>query len=53
MILWGIVTVCQGFVSNFAGLAATRWFLGLFEAGLFPGKFYESLALLQFTTDCF
>ncbi|KIW48136.1 uncharacterized protein PV06_00755 [Exophiala oligosperma] len=43
MILWGIVTVCQGFVSNFAGLAATRWFLGLFEAGLFPGcNFYLS-----------
>ncbi|KAK5168130.1 uncharacterized protein LTR77_006698 [Saxophila tyrrhenica] len=40
---WGIVTVCQGVVHNFAGLAACRWFLGMLEAGLFPGcQFYLS-----------
>lgn len=30
----------MGLVQNFAGLMATRWFLGLAEAGLFPGVSY-------------
>lgn len=30
----------QGFVQNFSGLLATRFFLGLFESGMFPGCFY-------------
>ncbi|KAK5689948.1 hypothetical protein LTR17_026097 [Elasticomyces elasticus] len=39
----GIVTMCQGFVHNFAGLAACRWFFVMLEAGLFPGcEFYLS-----------
>ncbi|RYP85422.1 hypothetical protein DL769_000975 [Monosporascus sp. CRB-8-3] len=29
-----------GFVQNYGGLLATRFFLGLFEAGMFPGCFY-------------
>ena len=37
MVLWGVTCVCQGLVTDFSGLAAVRWFLGLFEAGLFPG----------------
>lgn len=32
--------MCMGFVTNFGGLAAARWFLGVFEAGLFPGVNY-------------
>lgn len=31
---------CMGLVHNFAGLMAVRWFLGLSEAGLFPGVGY-------------
>lgn len=27
----------MGLVHNFSGLMAARWFLGLTEAGLFPG----------------
>lgn len=27
----------MGFVHNWSGLMAARWFLGLAEAGLFPG----------------
>lgn len=27
----------MGLVENFAGLLAARWFLGIAEAGLFPG----------------
>ncbi|GAB1316877.1 High-affinity nicotinic acid transporter [Madurella fahalii] len=37
---FGIVTLCQGFVQNYGGLLATRFFLGVFEAGIFPGSFY-------------
>ncbi|KAL3454640.1 major facilitator superfamily domain-containing protein [Aspergillus insuetus] len=40
MVLWGICMMCMGFVHNWAGLMAVRWFLGLTEAGLFPGVNY-------------
>jgi MFS family permease len=31
---------CMGVVKNYSGLMAVRWFLGLAEAGLFPGVGY-------------
>lgn len=34
---WGIVTTLQSQVTNFSGLIACRFFLGLLEGGLFPG----------------
>lgn len=37
MFMFGIVMVCQGFVSNWGGLMTTRFFLGVFESGMFPG----------------
>lgn len=37
---FGIVMLCQGFIRNYSGLIATRFFLGLCEAGIFPGSFY-------------
>jgi MFS family permease len=37
---FGIVMIGQGFVKSFGGLIATRFFLGFFEAGIFPGSFY-------------
>jgi MFS family permease len=37
---FGFVTMVQGFVSNYAGLLTTRFFLGVFETGMFPGAFY-------------
>ena len=40
MFMFGLVTVCQGLVQNFGGLLTTRFFLGLFETGMFPGSFY-------------
>lgn len=36
MFCFGLVMTLQGVVVNFAGLAATRFFLGLCEAGAFP-----------------
>ncbi|EPQ52842.1 MFS transporter [Gloeophyllum trabeum ATCC 11539] len=38
--MFGITTMCQGLVSSYGGLLTTRFFLGLFEAGMFPGCFY-------------
>ncbi|CCF38175.1 major facilitator superfamily transporter [Colletotrichum higginsianum] len=40
MILWGASMTGMGFVYNWSGLMAARWFLGLTEAGLFPGVNY-------------
>lgn len=40
MVLWGICTLAQGLVNNFASLVALRALLGLFEAGIFPGCVY-------------
>ncbi|KAI9926087.1 hypothetical protein MW887_004548 [Aspergillus wentii] len=40
MVLWGIVTVCQGFVQNRGGLIACRFLIGVFEAGFLPGCVY-------------
>ncbi|KAL4883282.1 Peroxin-3-domain-containing protein [Aspergillus karnatakaensis] len=40
MFLFGLVTVTQGLVTNWGGLMTTRWFLGMFETGMFPGCFY-------------
>lgn len=37
---FGLVTICQGLVTNWSGLLATRFFLGLTETGMFPGSFY-------------
>jgi MFS family permease len=37
MISWGIVTICTSAVSSFAGLLVVRFFLGVVEAGFFPG----------------
>lgn len=37
---FGLVTVLQGLVQNYSGLLATRFFLGVFETGMFPGAFY-------------
>ncbi|EJU03245.1 MFS general substrate transporter [Dacryopinax primogenitus] len=39
-LLWGIVSVTQGLVSNQVGLFSVRFFLGMTEAGLFPGSIF-------------
>ncbi|KAI2463084.1 MFS general substrate transporter [Annulohypoxylon bovei var. microspora] len=40
MVLWGASMTGMGFVYNYSGIMAARWFLGLAEAGLFPGVNY-------------
>ncbi|KAG4425901.1 hypothetical protein IFR04_000845 [Cadophora malorum] len=40
MFMFGIAAICQGLVQNYGGLLACRFFLGVFEAGMFPGCFY-------------
>ncbi|CAG8934047.1 unnamed protein product [Penicillium salamii] len=35
--VWGIITMCLGFVQNYAGFVAVRALLGIAEGGLLPG----------------
>ncbi|KAJ5151758.1 hypothetical protein N7492_010053 [Penicillium capsulatum] len=35
--IWGIITMCLGFVQNLAGFVAVRALLGVAEGGLLPG----------------
>lgn len=43
MFFWGICMLAQGLVTNYHQLVVVRLFLGLTEAGLFPGvTFYLS-----------
>ncbi|KAJ7590232.1 MFS general substrate transporter [Mycena floridula] len=37
MFVWGTLTMCLGAANSFGSLTATRFLLGTFEAGLFPG----------------
>lgn len=37
----GIVSMCQAATQNYSGLLATRFFLGLAEAGYYPGVLYH------------
>jgi hypothetical protein len=39
-VVWGCVMTSMGYVENWSGLMAARWFLGMAEAGLFPGINY-------------
>ncbi|KAI0515276.1 major facilitator superfamily domain-containing protein [Xylaria bambusicola] len=40
MVAWGAVLTLMGIVQNFQGLLSTRLFLGVTEAGLYPGCAY-------------
>lgn len=40
ILCFGAVSVGMGFVTNFGGLAACRFLLGIFEASTFPALFY-------------
>ncbi|ORX62709.1 MFS general substrate transporter [Hesseltinella vesiculosa] len=40
MICWGVTMASMAAVSNTSGLLAARFFLGITEAGLFPGSLY-------------
>lgn len=35
--IWGIITMCLGFVHNYGGFVAVRALLGIAEGGLLPG----------------
>ncbi|ETI22443.1 hypothetical protein G647_06518 [Cladophialophora carrionii CBS 160.54] len=40
MLIWGVITVCQGVTQSFAGLVVCRIIIGAAEAGFFPGCLY-------------
>lgn len=39
-VLWGVCMTGMGYVTDFSSLMTARFFLGLAEAGLFPGVSY-------------
>jgi MFS family permease len=42
--VWGVVATLMGIIQNYSGFLAVRFFLGVTEAGLFPGiVFYLSM----------
>lgn len=41
MLVWGVISMCQGAVHNYAGLVACRVLLGAAEAGFYPGVLYH------------
>jgi len=43
MFFWGVTTMCQGFVKTYSELLVCRVFLGVFEAGVFPGMLSSHL----------
>lgn len=47
MVCWGVVMTLMGLVQSFQGLVVARLFLGVTEAGLFPGV-AVSFVLLHF-----
>ncbi|KAF2100193.1 MFS general substrate transporter [Rhizodiscina lignyota] len=40
MVVWGVIMTLMGIVQSYSGLLAARFFLGVAEAGLFPGATY-------------
>jgi hypothetical protein len=38
--VWGVLTMCLGFVRNFASFVTVRALLGVAEGGLLPGMVY-------------
>ena len=40
MFIFGCITIAQGLVKNYSGILAARFFLGVVEAGIFPGCIY-------------
>lgn len=40
MLGFGFCCIMQGIVKSYSGLLAARFFLGVFETGMFPGAFY-------------
>jgi MFS family permease len=49
MLLWGMVSTLSGVTHNFAGMVATRFFLGFVEAAFLPGALMVSLNTFHFS----
>jgi MFS family permease len=46
-VMWGIVTMCLGFVRNYAGFMVVRAILGITEGGLLPGIVSSILLIMS------
>lgn len=45
---WGAITVGSSGVTSFASLAATRFLLGIFEAGRYPIQYLNDILVPYF-----
>lgn len=52
MFLWGVVTLGFGWARNFTTVLVLRFFIGVFEAGFFPGKQPGRALLRQTNNKC-
>lgn len=48
MFAFGLITCLQGITTNYAGILATRFFLGLAETGMFPGCKYLNYTYITY-----
>lgn len=58
MVAWGTVMTLMGIVRSYSGLLAARFFLGVAEAGLFPGcavsnRFYLEHSILSIANTAY
>lgn len=51
MVAWGLVMTLMGIVQNYEGLLIARIFLGVTEAGLFPGGLSLTNADIEVITN--
>jgi hypothetical protein len=51
MFMFGLVMLCQGLVQSWGGLMAARFFLGVFETGMFPGCMLRPAGACLFTSS--
>lgn len=52
MVAWGVVMTLMGLVQNYHGLLIARIFLGVTEAGLFPGVAVSPKLLIYPILSC-
>lgn len=51
ILAWGSIMTLMGLVTNYQGLLAARFMLGIAEAGLFPGRFCLNSSVLLLSTN--
>jgi MFS family permease len=51
ILAWGSIMTLMGLVTNYQGLLAARFMLGIAEAGLFPGEYRLNVSASSVSAD--